>query len=263
MFARVHSALKGATPFAVFVTCMAAATLAGAATVNLSTQRFDRSQLSLAEAAQATYDAGHGLTNVHTETFDGYSAWNGTSGTSNPQNTNVGNFTASGTTGSGQSVINGGTAAEVRNDNNMFWGRYNTNPSNLLGGNYLDSNDNRYLNWTISGIGKFDTVSFFVIDAADVGGKFSIKAGGTSFYKLAGANGKLANGNIQLVTITLDEAVTSLDLRLGHDRSNDGFAVDGVTVGLAPIPLPAAAWLLVGGIGVLGAASRRRRAAKA
>lgn len=263
MFSRVRTAFERAVPVAVFVSGMAVATIAGAATVTLNTQRFDRSDLLLAEAAMAAFDTGRVRTNRHVETFDGHAAWNGTTGTSNPQNTNVGSFTAGGTTGTGRSVINGGTAAEVRNDNEMFWGRYNTDSSNLLGGNYLDSNDNRYIDWSISGLGRFNTVSFFVIDAADVGGKFSIKAGGTRFANLAGADGKLANGNIQLVTISLSEAVTSLDLRLMHDRSNDGFAVDGLTVGLAPVPLPAAAWLLIGGVGVLGAAARRRRTAEA
>jgi hypothetical protein len=34
-----------------------------------------------------------------------------------------------------------------------------------------------------------------------------------------------------------------------------------LTYDVAPVPLPAAAWLLLGGMGVLGAASRRKRAA--
>jgi hypothetical protein len=35
--------------------------------------------------------------------------------------------------------------------------------------------------------------------------------------------------------------------------------IDDVMVTTAPVPLPAAAWLLIGGIGALGAAARRRR----
>ena len=34
-----------------------------------------------------------------------------------------------------------------------------------------------------------------------------------------------------------------------------------VKMDVAPVPLPAAAWLLLGGIGGLGAASRKRRTA--
>jgi hypothetical protein len=263
MFSRVRSVLARTVPFVVFVSGITAASIAGAVTVNLSTERFERADLTRAQTARASWEAGHTLTNVHRENFDDHSAWNGTSGTSDPQNTKVGSFTASGTHGSGRSVINGGTATEVRNDNDMFWGRYNTNAENLLGGNYLDSNDNRWIDWTISGLGRFNTLSFFVIDAADVGGIFSINVGDTHFTALAGGDGKLANGNIHMVTITLSEAVSSLNLRLGHDRSNDGFGIDGATVALAPVPLPAAAWLLIGGIGALGVAARRRRAAKA
>jgi hypothetical protein len=43
-----------------------------------------------------------------------------------------------------------------------------------------------------------------------------------------------------------------------------GAALVSITVDdptLAPIPLPAAAWLLMGGLGALGAVARRKRAA--
>ena len=46
-----------------------------------------------------------------------------------------------------------------------------------------------------------------MLDAADVGGKFSIKVGDTLFSDIAGAGGKLANGNIHFVKILLSEAV--------------------------------------------------------
>jgi hypothetical protein len=43
-----------------------------------------------------------------------------------------------------------------------------------------------------------------------------------------------------------------------HDMTNDGFGVDGVSVGLAPVPLPPAALLL--GSGLVGLFALRRRA---
>ena len=87
-----------------------------------------------------------------------------------------------------------------------------------------------------------------MLDAADVGGKFSIKVGDTLYSNLAGAEGKLRNGNVQLVKILLSEAVTNLTVELMHDRTNDGFGIDGAAVGLAPIPLPPAALLLGSGL---------------
>ena len=101
-----------------------------------------------------------------------------------------------------------------------------------------------------------------MLDAADVGGKFSIKVGDTLYSNIAGAAGRLANGNIHLVKIMLSEAVTSLTVELMHDRTNDGFGIDGAAVGLAPVPLPPAALLL--GTALLGLVGfGRRRAATA
>ena len=139
----------------------------------------------------------------------------------------------------------------------MPWGRYTTSP--VLGGNWLDSNDNLGMRWEIGGIGKFDSLAFFVLDAADVGGKFSIKVGDTLFSNLAGAGGKLRNGNIQFVRIMLSEAVNHLTVELMHDRTNDGFGIDGAAVALAPVPLPPAAFLLL--TGIAGIAGLRRRSA--
>ena len=115
------------------------------------------------------------------------------------------------------------------------------------------------MRWDIGGIGKFDSLAFFVLDAADVGGKFSIKVGDTLFSNLAGAGGKLQNGNIQFVRIMLSEAVNHLTVELMHDRTNDGFGIDGAAVALAPIPLPPAAFLLL--TGIAGIAGLRRRSA--
>ena len=118
------------------------------------------------------------------------------------------------------------------------------------------------MKWEISGVGKFDAVAFFVTDAADVGGKFSIKVGG-KLHDIAGNGGLLANGNIHFVKILLDEAVDSLTVELMHDRANDGFGIDGAAVGrIAPVPLPPAVLLLGAGFAAL-AGLRRRRTARA
>lgn len=253
MLSRVNLCL-GAAVVAAAVTMSAGAF---AATVDLSTTRFDRSEITAARAARASYEAGFKLKAV--ETFNDYKAWDGSSGTANPQNTKVGSFTSFGAAGSGGSVVGDPSKLQVRGDD-MPWGRYGTDASLPLGGNWLDSNDNLGMRWEISGLGKFDTLAFFVLDAADVGGQFSIKVGDT-LHSIAGTAGRLANGNIHLVKILLSEAVTSLTVELMHDRTNDGFGIDGAAVGLAPVPLPPAALLL--GTALLGLVGfgRRRTAA--
>ena len=136
----------------------------------------------------------------------------------------------------------------------MFWGRYNTEndpplPPGLADGNWLDSNDNRGIRWTIDGLGAFNALAFFVIDPADVGGKFSIKVGKTLFSDLADGM-RLKNGNIYFLRILLPEAVDRLNVRLSHDIHDDGFGVDGAIVGqIAPVPLPPAAALLLPALG--------------
>jgi hypothetical protein len=229
-----------------------------AATVNLSIDRFERTQLGAAQAAMAGYQAGHKLKAV--ETFEEYQAWNGTTGTANPQHTKVGSFTSFGAAGSGHSVISDAARLQVRDDDSMPWGRYSADNGGLLGGHWLDSNDNLGARWEIGGVGKFDSLAFFLLDAADVGGKFSLKVGDTLFSDLAGASGRLKNGNIHFVRIMLSEAVNNLTLELMHDRTNDGFGVDGAAVGVTPIPLPPAALLLL--TGIAGIAGLRRRSAR-
>ena len=181
---------------------------------------------------------------------------------SNPQNTNVGSFTSIDTLGhgAGLSAINGGKGLEVRSDNSMPWGRYNADDlPGGLGGQWLDSNDTQGMNWQVSGLGSFNALSFFLIDAADVGAKFSIMVGDTLYAQVLGANGRTPNGNIQLVTILLDAAVDTLNVRLFNDRLNDGFGVDGAMVAhVAPVPVPPAALLLATGLLGLGALRRRR-----
>ena len=238
---------------------------ASAATVSsFGFDGFSRSQLGTAQKAMSGFLSEHTVTNLHVETFEEYKAWDGSSGTTNPQNTKVGSFSSFGPAGNGLSKIGDGSKLQVRGDNAMPWGRYNTDEmAPQLGGQWLDSNDNLGMQWQISGLGAFNAIAFFVSDIADVGGIFSIKVGDTLFSDLAMGK-KLANGNIHLVKILLSEAVSSLTVELMHDRTNDGFGIDGAAIArIAPAPLPPAAALLFSGLAALVALGRRRKAATA
>jgi hypothetical protein len=266
MFSKLSTRLSGAVVFLGI--SVAAATSASAVTFNqngitLSADPFERSQLAQAQTAMAQYQATHTISNLRVETFEGYNPWGVGGGTQDLTHTNVGSFTPFGTTGSGNSVKGSGSQLQVRNDNTMLWGRYNTSntpalPPGLAAGNWLDSNDNRGIKWDIGGIGGFNALAFFVIDAADVGGKFSIQVGDTLFSDLA-SGARLKNGNVYFLRLLLPETVNNLTVRLSHDISNDGFGVDGAIVGkIAPVPVPPAAMLILSAFAAMAGFYRRR-----
>jgi hypothetical protein len=265
MFALVRSGLGGLLMAAV----LAAAGGAEAATVNVFSKTYGRSQLGLAQAAMAAYQAGHTVSNLHVETFEGFRPWGSGAGTQDLARTGVGSFTPFGTKGTGRAVVGDGASLQVRSDNHMAWGRYNTSntpplPPGLADGNWLDSNDNLGMKWRISGLGGFNTLAFFVIDAADVGGSFSLKIGNRLYSDLNGGK-RLKNGNIHLVEILLPRTRYNLTVRLMHDRSDDGFGIDGALIAQvvppSPVPLPPAAALLVPALALLAGLRRTKRRA--
>lgn len=77
--------------------------------------------------------------------------------------------------------------------------------------------------------------------------------------------GTFANGGTQgsYGSIALFALSDTSYYALFNDSSTSDMDYDDMWVKMevAPVPLPAAAWLLLGGIGALGAASRRKRAA--
>ncbi len=261
MFALVRSSLGG-----LLLAAVLAVGVAEAATVNVFSTTFGRGQLAAAQQAMADFRAGHTISNLHVETFEGFRPWGVGGGTQDLSRTAVGSFTPFGTTGTGDAVVGDGARLQVRSDNRMRWGRYNTSntpalPPGLAAGNWLDSNDNRGIKWRIEDLGGFNTLAFFVIDAADVGGSFSLKIGNRLFSDLNGGQ-RLANGNIHFIHVLLPRTRTNLTVRLMHDRSDDGFGIDGALVAqVSPIPLPPAAALIVPALALLAAAGGPKRRA--
>jgi hypothetical protein len=251
---------------------VASAAAASAASVHIT--EFVRGDLAFAQAAHAAFmggqdrtvfgSGGHFGANTHVkahriETFSGFDAWNGTTGTTNPV-TSVGAFTSLGGTGTGHSAINGGTGLEVRNADPFRWGRHSAlNPGQ---GHWLDSNDTYGMRWEVGGIGSFNALGFFLTDVADVGATFSLTVNGTLYTNsMIGTEGRRANGTIHWVRILLDETVNSLVVEMRHDRLNDGFGIDGVTVAhIAPIPLPPALAFMLAGLAGLLVLRRRANA---
>lgn len=234
---------------------------ASAATLQITS--FDRSDLTGARAALAAFQngtdgsvgAGERMRETRQETFAGLAAWNGVTGAADPA-TAVGRFTSLGGKGSGSSAIAGGEHLQVRDASHWRWGRASTSGSDKA---WLDSNDTLGMRWEVGGPPSFNALAFLLTDVADVGAKFSLKVGDTLFSEVLGASGRLANGSIQLVRILLPQSVSGITVELANNRLNDGFGIDGATVGrVAPVPVPPAALLLVSGAAALFGLRRRQ-----
>ena len=241
---------------------------ASAASVSISIDTFGMTNLSGAQAAYATYLTGTRANVV--EDFESFTPWGGLVGTANPVETNAGTFKAVSASngGPGGSSVNGGSGLEVRADNGVgnssdgtLWGRQNSTDG---GENWLDSNDLTSMVWTIdasTGFGRFDSLAFMLGDVGDIKGtQFSIKVEAAGYTTTLASIPRQPNGNINFVRILFDDFVHGAKVTLTSNL-NDGFGIDDVTVArVAPVPLPGAGLLLMGGLAGFGVFRRRRAA---
>jgi hypothetical protein len=249
----------------------AVATLAclpvGASALGISVTQFASADLAGARDDYDSILASDFATIFATEDFEGKTEGqiakepDGSRGT---LGTNVGTFIATGGNGSGGGAVLGDeTNLAVRIDGSgNNGGRKNTSgtagtstpAADPAHKKYLDSNDTGGMFWNASGGGSmFDRILFTLTDPADQGGTLTITAAGvTDSFDIAPPQD---NGEIFNVLIAFTTQVTSADISLVKSETNDGFSIDDITVGA--VPLPAAAWLLLGVSGALVAAKRR------
>lgn len=250
----------------------------GAATVEIAlTEYVDR---EAALAAQSALLAGHTL--LAYEDFEGFTSYDGclasadcdASNTTNygfasaakPLTASVGTFTSILPQGSGGAQRPPKDAAVIRsntdeaNDGQPNSGRYNTDLNVTESANFIDSNDNAgiLLDTSTGSFGLFNWISFILTDFDDVGELgFSLQVSGPDIISETEFNTvKQSNGDVFLVTLYFSDFVDDVFVTMNIDPG-DGFGADSFAISV--VPLPPSALLFLGGLAILGAASRRSR----
>lgn len=176
--------------------------------------------------------------------------------------TNAGTFRrVSSTPGSGESVCgDNGYSVQVKDQTlpNLF-GRHNP-PERI--GRWIDSNDIERVDWEIDTealrLKPLMGLEFALVDAFDQRDWGGL---GPSFFDLSvnGASWSIdslePNATVHWITILFDQPVSNAVISF-NTRLNDGWGVANATI--APIPAPPAAFLAIGGFGLLIALRRRR-----
>lgn len=232
---------------AILATGVALATLvgtaAGAATISIST--FEISDFDTRSAGGVVED------------FESYAGgtWN------NATVTRVGTFASIGGTGSGSTCGTLGaapcTSLAIQDSSAVgaINGQGNLVP--LAGTKALNSNDTLGLIWNVFTTpgSLFSGVVFGLRDAADIRGTtFRVTTNDGSTATLTAQS----NNNTKLVAIDFGGRVSGATIEM-TTAQNDAFTIDGATI--SPVPIPAAGFLLVGGLGALGALRARKQKA--
>lgn len=187
-----------------------------------------------------------------------------TTGRGTPIALDVADFVGSGPCGYGGSVINDGCSVVLKSDPDApdAYGRFDP-----LGSSWIDSQDLPEVEWTVSPGETFQSLTFALTDAFDQNPDELL---GESFFKLTvdGAEWSIAqqetNGTLHWITMNFDQPVTSTMVGFST-RLNDGWGIKAALVSPdvvpAPVPLPAAGWLMLCSMCALIALRKRSTAA--
>jgi hypothetical protein len=202
-----------------------------------------------AKAAEAAFLAGK--TVAASETFEGFTDGDRPAGFSFL--TGVGTFTDN-----DPRTIHGGTGFGILSSGTTpFVGRFNTTGGGAL---WLDSFDSRKVTLSLSLPSNTTGLGFFMTDLDDQGADTQLEVldslGGLiqSFDLVTSGT---ADGRVFYYALAFGGADVAA-LRFTHSDTNDGWGIDDLTA-VAPIPLPAAGWMLIAGVGALAGVARRRR----
>lgn len=161
-------------------------------------------------------------------------------------------FASSGPCGSGGSVVEDGCSVLLKEEigaDPLAYGRFA--PENA---GWIDSQDLEEVTWTVENDTPFTSLTFALTDASDQENSFfHLSVDGASWSI---EDEQRANGTLDWVTVTFDEAVTEASLMF-QTRYNDGWGVRAASV--ATVPVPASGVMLAFGLAGLAATRRRRR----